>query len=167
MTLPAAASRADRVFAWSLTSSMLLLVFLPLLSRPREDSFPLSTYPMFSRPRKHLTVIEVLVQQPDRVVQRLPAALVGGGEPLQAHAVLRDTARQGQMALEALCALLATRYRASMGEPLNRNVGHLRIVRSRVNALDYYQLTPATPPRSLTRKQQLLAVCPLSGDLRQ
>jgi hypothetical protein len=122
-----------------LTLGVLLAVASPVLRGPTEDSFPLSTYPMFARVIEHpwLTVAEGLDARGTPV--RLPPELVASDEPMQAMRTLSVTAGQGRRALRQLCARIAERVaRAERFAP----VESVRIVRARFNPLAYFEGNP-------------------------
>ncbi|MGK4006456.1 hypothetical protein WMF31_27805 [Sorangium sp. So ce1036] len=107
----AAGAPARRAYAYGVTAAMLLLMLAPLFRRPPVDSFPLSTYPMFSRGRRGAsTTVERAVGVDSRGKRRpLPPRLVGSEEVLQAKATLANGIRQGPRATRALCRSIAAR----------------------------------------------------------
>jgi hypothetical protein len=95
-------------------------VLLPLLGSPRDDSFPLSTYPMFARDPGEFTVISTVVAEDRRgVTHRLSPSLIGGSpEPVLAAETARQAVQRGRTA--ALCDEVADRIAESTAEDLVR-----------------------------------------------
>lgn len=107
----------SRAYAYGVTAALLLLMLAPLLRRPPVDSFPLSTYPMFSWGRHDArTAVERAVGVDSRGGRRpIPPRLVGSEEVLQAKATLAQSIRQGARAARALCRGIASRVAAQDG----------------------------------------------------
>lgn len=159
MSEPRANPGRHRAIGWGLAAATLAIVCLPVLCTPRRDSFPLSTYPMFSRARGSLTIIEALEVKQDLSTEVIAPSLIGGGEALQAHAVLRQTARRGAVALNALCTTLARRL-TERGRAFHAT--QVRIVRTQVQPLEYYLAARPAPPRPIAAgAQPPLAQCPV------
>ncbi|WP_437745382.1 hypothetical protein WME73_10735 [Sorangium sp. So ce302] len=106
-----------RAYAYGVTAAFLLLMLAPLFRRPPVDSFPLSTYPMFSWGRHDArTAVERAVGVDSRGGRRpIPPRLVGSEEVLQAKATLAQSIRQGARAARALCRGIAARVAAQDG----------------------------------------------------
>ncbi|KYF88332.1 hypothetical protein BE20_23250, partial [Sorangium cellulosum] len=98
-------------YAYGVTAGLVLLMLAPLFRRPPVDSFPLSTYPMFSWGRHDArTTVERAVGVDSRGERRpIPPRLVGSEEVLQAKATLAQSIRQGARAARALCRGVAAR----------------------------------------------------------
>ena len=118
---------------------LLLLVASPLLRAADDDSYPLSTYPMFARLIGHprLTVAEGLDETGNHF--RLPPEIVASSEPMQAMRTLRLTAEQGRRPLRQLCARIAERAARSQSFA---TVTRVRIVRARFDPLRYFDGNP-------------------------
>lgn len=82
-------------------------VLSPLLRDPPRDDFPLSSYPMFSKPPKAATARVPHVVAVSREGRHRPVGpgLVGTEEVLQAHQTIDVAIRRGEA--EALCQRLA------------------------------------------------------------
>jgi hypothetical protein len=108
---------ASRLYAYLVSAAVLSAVVYPITWPLSRDSFPLSNYPMFSRPFPEPTVkIQyALGLEPDGTRHHLPPKLVANGEVLQARAVLARAVRQGPEATQELCQLAASRV-ARAGE---------------------------------------------------
>ncbi|WP_437489021.1 hypothetical protein WME75_09910 [Sorangium sp. So ce1014] len=100
-----------KVYAYGVTAGLVLLMLAPLFRRPPADSFPLSTYPMFSWGRHDArTAVERAIGVDSRGERRpIPPRLVGSEEVLQAKATLAQSIRQGARAARALCRGIAAR----------------------------------------------------------
>ncbi len=89
------------------TALAVAAVLSPLSRSPSEDSFPLSTYPMFASPRggeQELTVARGV--GPDgRVVRLSPEAIAGTDEVIQASGAVRRAVADGRAA--ELCSRIA------------------------------------------------------------
>ncbi|XYI00705.1 hypothetical protein ACMHYB_13470 [Sorangium sp. So ce1128] len=117
---PGAGARwADRkAYAYGVTAGLVLLMLAPLFRRPPVDSFPLSTYPMFSWGRHDArATVERAVGVDSRGGRRpIPPRLVGSEEVLQAKATLAQSIRQGARATRALCRGIAARVAEQSGQ---------------------------------------------------
>ena len=97
-----------RVLAALFSIAVLAIVAWPVLGSPRDDSFPLSTYPMFAtfRPTK-LTVGYPLGVTKNGERRYLNPAMLGSGEILQALNIFARARNRGE--LSALCKTVAER----------------------------------------------------------
>jgi hypothetical protein len=91
--------------AWITGAVAVAAVLWPLVHG--RDGYPLSTYPMFARPRPALEQVDraVGVRGDERV--QLPLRVVGSDEPMQVVATLGSAIRGGRAA--SLCADIAGR----------------------------------------------------------
>jgi hypothetical protein len=106
----------------------------PLLRRPAEDGFPLSTYPMFARPRpRQLTMSYPLGVTAGGGRRYLSPALVGSAEVLQALAIVERAVARGGAAVLVLCEAIARRVAAS---PAHRDVAAIRLVTGTHDAVE-------------------------------
>lgn len=82
----------------------------PLVRSPRDDGFPLSTYPMFAwkRPTK-LTMSYAIGETAAGERRYLTPRVVGSGEVLQARAIVERAVSKGGRELTAFCAKVAGR----------------------------------------------------------
>lgn len=113
----------------------LVAVALPLLRDPHEDSFPLSTYPMFGEPRATtLTMDYALGVTATGERRTLSPRLAGTGEVLQAYALFERAVHGPRVELQRLCTELAARV---AGDPDYRDVVAIRIVTGTHDAVDY------------------------------
>jgi hypothetical protein len=131
---------------------LVLLVLLPGFFDPNWDSFPLSTYPMFARPRRMplLYFAEGTNQSGQR--QRLPPELVANSEVMQAAATVRRAVQAGPEARAALCAEIARRARA---EEAHSALFEVRLISARFDPVGYFRDGPV--PRERTVHEHCLA----------
>lgn len=154
---------ADRpIWGWAVILGTAALVISPAVARKPRDSFPLSTYPMFSQGRKDATVtVDHAVAIGDGgVEQAVPPRLVGSDEVLQARATIGRAARRGAREANALCAAIAGRTRAQGALPGARDV---EIRTTKIDAVAWFVATGdgAPPPEPLSVKRH--ARCPIPG----
>ena len=97
-----------------------------LLRDPLDDSFPLSTYPMFAQPRTiHYTEDYALGVDRTGATRPLPAETSGSREVLQAAALYEDAVHGGGRQLAPLCNAVAHRV---AGDPALGDVVAVRII---------------------------------------
>lgn len=111
-------------------------VLSPLLAMD-QDSFPISSYPMFARPRGTPELYAVVARAADGREVRLPATLVASSEPLQTKVLIQRSVEQGPEAMQLLCRSVAARV-AESPEDLRR----VEIVRRRYDPIAYFTLGP-------------------------
>jgi hypothetical protein len=101
---------AGQVWGVAVTLSSALAVLWPVLFN-RADSFPLSTFPMFTEPRERMTLETLRGTTAAGERLRIPPEMLGTSEVLQAHRLLANAAARGRKACERLCEAVATRLR--------------------------------------------------------
>lgn len=112
-------------------------VLWPLTSMD-QDSFPLSSYPMFARPRGQPTLYAVVGRATNGSEVRLPASVVASSEPLQTKVLIERSVEQGPEAMAALCQGVAARLaREQPGE-----LRSVEIVRRRFDPIGYFTRGP-------------------------
>lgn len=100
-----------RAWAYTVSASLVGAVLWPLQQTKAEDSFPLSTYPMFSKRRPTELSLDHVVAVAATRQRAVPPPLVASGEVLQAKATITQKLRQGRRGAEALCREVAERLR--------------------------------------------------------
>jgi hypothetical protein len=103
MNRPEGAVRG-RAWAYVVSAAVLVAVAYPLTWDARDDSFPLSTYPMFSgrqSSRAKISHAVGLTEQGERVI--LPPEAVANDEVIQAYETVRQAISQGGDSTAALC----------------------------------------------------------------
>ena len=147
----------QRVYAYCVTILVLLTVGLPATWELSEDDYPLSTYPMFARPRGRVSdVTSALAVGRGGARTPVPPSYITNAEVMQAIATLRSTVAEGPAASLALCEAIASRLRDASDEQL-RSALRVEIVTGRVDAIDYLG------GRATPRTRQLHARCDVRG----
>lgn len=102
---------ASRVYAYLVIAVVLAAVSYPFTWPLSRDSFPLSNYPMFSRPLPEptVTIQYALGLEPDGTRHHLPPRMVANEEVLQARVTLGRAVSQGKQATRTLCRSIAER----------------------------------------------------------
>ena len=121
----------------------------PAFFPDQPDSYPLSTYPMFSRPRDKPTVFFVEGLDAAGEGVRLPSALVASQEVMQTAVTVRRAIQAGEPAISELCAEVARRVAASREHAQVRAV---RLVSARFDPVRYF--TVGRAPESLTEHRR-------------
>ena len=98
-----------RAWAYVVSVAALALVFSPVLRPSQRDSYPLSTYPMFSYNRGRESALPTAVGvTPGGQIRRLSPELISGGyEPVRAFATVEASIGNGDTA--ELCEEIAER----------------------------------------------------------
>ena len=130
----------ERLHAYGLSALVLAAVLSPLRLDPQDpsqDSFPLSTYPMFSYDRgRHASVTVALALGPDGHEAAIPPSFVATSETMQAMKTLAKSVREGGPRARELCAAIARRV-ADSPEPELATATHVAFVRASFDAIDY------------------------------
>jgi hypothetical protein len=126
----------SRFAAGALSFAMISATLSPLVRDPgptANDSFPLSTYPMFAYQRRTvMTMLYALGTTASGETRELTPALIGSGEVMQAKILLDQAASQRR--LPTLCAAIAARV-AHDGD--HDDIVTIRIVEGTHDAVDY------------------------------
>ena len=98
-----------RAWAYVVSVAALALVFSPVLRPSQRDSYPLSTYPMFSynRGRESALPTAVGVTLGGQIRRLSPELISGGYEPVRAFATVEASIENGDTA--ELCEEIAER----------------------------------------------------------
>lgn len=151
------APQRERAYAYAVATSTLLLVCLPLATG--QDSFPLSSYPMFSRPRGRPALLSVVGRGEDGSAHSLPSALIGSDEVLQSKALIQRAVDAGPAGMSRLCEAIAGRLASAeaAGARLSpRPLAYVDIVERRFDPVQYF----VVGPEPLEERQ--LHRCPLA-----
>ncbi|MEM1030580.1 MAG: hypothetical protein AAGN82_09530 [Myxococcota bacterium] len=109
-------TRDERLRASLVSVGLLAAVASPLLHG--RDSFPLSTFPMFSRARPtELALDHVVLVGPEGHREPVPPALVFSREVLQTKVAVQRAVRRGRGPALALCREVAGRLASSPSPP--------------------------------------------------
>ena len=101
-----------RAWAYIVSGCAVVLVFSPVLRPSQRDSYPLSTYPMFSYERGRESALPTAVGvTADGTIRRLSPELISGGyEPIRAFATVEASIDNGDT--DVLCTEIAERTAA-------------------------------------------------------
>jgi hypothetical protein len=117
------------------------------LAHMDTDSFPISSYPMFARPRGQPSLYAVAGRRGDGSELRLPAEVIGSSEVLQTKVLIQRSVEQGPDAMRDLCRGVAGRIARSparYGSPAS-----VEIVRRRFDPIAYFERGPEPIEREL------------------
>lgn len=108
--------RGGAARAWAITLGLAAAVLWPLAWPRGQDSFPLSTYPMFSRPDlgRVVPLAHARLLGPAGRARPAPPELVGTPEVMVAKALVEAAIARGEA--QALCARVAARAAADAVE---------------------------------------------------
>lgn len=125
----------ERIWSYGLGAALTIAVLLPLAGDPRDDGFPLSTYPMFSgRQSAEATIPHAVVIDAAGERAPLPPVTVANDEVIQAFETLRQAVRQGPEATARLCAHAADWYAGRHEGP-----ARVEIVSDTYDAIAYFE----------------------------
>ncbi|MBW2628372.1 MAG: hypothetical protein JRE45_12185 [Deltaproteobacteria bacterium] len=120
------------------------LVLWPAFGDPGEDSFPLSTYPMFSHGKHNpdLVLTQALAVFPNGDRKPLPPKLATGNEEvIQAMRMIIDETYGGEERAKSFCRDIADRiHRASA--PRWKEAIAVEIARSHFDTVAYFEKEP-------------------------
>ncbi|HET9624537.1 MAG TPA: hypothetical protein VFP84_24365 [Kofleriaceae bacterium] len=140
----------------ALISVVLVAVVLePVIRRPDDDGFPLSTFPMFAaaRPSK-LAMMYAQGMTGAGEPRTLRPEHLGTGEVMQAYAMLQSAAARGEPASSALCTAIAARV--AVDDDYD-DVASIRLVWASHDAVDYLA-------RGAVSDETVRATCPVPHD---
>jgi hypothetical protein len=150
------AAAVQRAWAYLVSVVVLAAMLWPLGWAPYEDSFPLSSYPMFSNPREsaEMALKYAVGVSADGERSWIEPGLVANGEVLQARATISRSIKAGKAAAKKLCRDIAARIAARGTLPA---VEEIRLVTGVHDAVAY--LTG----RDRVGKEKVHAKCPVPG----
>jgi len=129
-----------RLHAYGLSALVIAAVLSPLRLDPQDptqDSFPLSTYPMFSYDRGRIASVTVaLAQGPGGYEQAVPPSFVATSETMQALKTIAKSVRAGGRRARELCESIAEHVAAS-DDPAFARATEVALVRNTVDSIDY------------------------------
>lgn len=110
-----------RIVAYGVLAIVVVAMLAPWLWPPSADSFPLSTYPMFSTDRGNRSSVATVVGLDAAGEEhRLSPELIGGSDEPMLAVATATRARQGRAAQQRLCEQVAARVAASERDELDR-----------------------------------------------
>lgn len=133
--------RAQKLLAYGWGMGLVLLSAWPAFRTPRVDSYPLSTYPMFSQRRGQPWLHRMVAVDRAGIAAPLPPRWIANAETLQAAAAVRRAVDGGKGAMQALCTEVISRIES---EPEFQHVRELRIQAVQYDPLEYFQ-APGAP----------------------
>lgn len=124
-----------RAFAAAVSLALIAATLSPLARDPRDDGFPLSTYPMFASRRQTRQTYRYALGETARGERRtLRPSLVGTSEVLQAMRVIDRAVTAGRREASALCDAIAARVAA---DGALADIVAIRFVIGTHDAVDY------------------------------
>jgi len=120
-------------YGWGLT--LVLASIWPAFRTPSVDSYPLSTYPMFSQRRGQPWLHRVLAVDDRGVPFPLAPKLIANAETLQAAVTVRRAVDGGKAAMKVLCGEVAARV---SGDPELVHVRRLQIQAVQYDPIEYF-----------------------------
>jgi hypothetical protein len=127
----------QRLLAYGWGGGLVLLSAWPAVREPRVDSYPLSTYPMFSQRRGQPIIERMQVLQRERSPTPVPPRLIANSETLQAAVTIRRAVSEGKRAMRILCREVAKRV---AGEAELSQAVWIEIRRDRYDPIGYFEL---------------------------
>ncbi|MEE9149571.1 MAG: hypothetical protein V3U27_19495 [Candidatus Tectomicrobia bacterium] len=128
-----------RLYAYAVGGLVIGALLWPVSGLQKRDSFPLSTYPMFTRRRQRVVIYAVLglgkSQDDVERVEAIPPRFIANNEVMQAVVTVRRAVRKGRAARRHFCQRVAT---AVAKAPDFSHVEALEIVRDIYDPLRYF-----------------------------
>ncbi|HLV68706.1 MAG TPA: hypothetical protein VKY73_22970 [Polyangiaceae bacterium] len=138
-----------RFAAYGIGMGLVALVALPAFDHPTEDSYPLSTYPMFARPRPRPRLFFAEGLDAEGTRHRLPPRLVATEEVMQAAATVRRAVQGGPAAMGRLCASIADRAAQSAE---HASLIEIALVDARFDPVAYFTRGPEPVERRVVHQ---------------
>lgn len=124
-----------RAFAAAISLALIGATLWPLARHPRDDGFPLSTYPMFASRRPTVQTYRYALGETASGQRRtLSPSVVGTGEVLQAMRVIDRALAAGRGEAAKLCVAIAARVAA---DAARGDVVAIRLVTGTHDAVEY------------------------------
>jgi hypothetical protein len=139
-------SPRQRLKNWALPLLATGLVLAPAFGPLSNDSFPLSTYPMFAATRGRPRMGQILGVDAQGTTHRLSPELLGSSEVLQAKALVERAINGGAKQRDAFCAAVAARVR-KQGNPLT--LKRLDLAKVRFDPIEYFTVGPTPIERDV------------------
>ncbi len=122
--------------AYAISIALVGAVLSPMIGEVPKDSFPLSTFPMFSHKRPATVEIDHVVAIDDNHdVHVVPPQLVAGSEVLQTKAAIAHAVNRGKQARRKLCRDVAARLAQ---DDDYRRIKRVEVRRDRFNVARYF-----------------------------
>jgi len=130
----------SRLAAYGIGLSLAVATAWPGFGDPTDDSYPLSTYPMFARPRDKPWLDFVEAVDRSGAMTRVGPSLLGSDEVMQAVATVKRAVAAGPDGVGRLCASVAERI---AHDPESHALVEVRVVGARFDPLAYFTTGPA------------------------
>lgn len=125
----------SRVLAYGVGLGLTLLVAAPALQRDWRDSYPFSTYPMFTARRENVTLYGAAGIRAGRVVVLPPSLVAHGPEVMLAAVLVRRSVEAGPAAANAFCLSLAARAASA---PAWRDLERIELTAIDTDPVEYF-----------------------------
>ncbi|MGD8863872.1 MAG: hypothetical protein PVI30_27910 [Myxococcales bacterium] len=126
-----------RAYAYAVSVLILGATVYPAFEDPGDDSFPLSTYPMFSRPKPRTVAVSSAVALGEGgFEQAVPPSYVANAEAMQALQTIKKSLRAGRRAAQRLCRAIAARIDAG-GDPDFAQATEVALVTERIDSIAF------------------------------
>jgi hypothetical protein len=139
----------SRLIAVTWGLGVVLAVASPLLRSATDDGYPLSTFPMFAKPREQPTFYSAEGVRADRSRVTVSDDLIANGAAMQAIRTLRSAHAQGKRALRQLCERIAKQVPQDLRL---QHVERVEIVSARYDPIAYFVSGPAPLEREVLHK---------------
>lgn len=139
-----------RAFSYVVGVALIGAVLMPPLRDPPRDSFPLSTYPMFSSKRERAVLDHAVGIDAAGASRPLPPGAVASGEVMQAAMTLRRAARGGRATSERLCGEIAERL---TGIAHLDDIERVQIISALYDPVAYFAVDDPKPLKSKVRAE--------------
>ena len=141
---------AQRWYAYLFSLAVVLAILAPLLGDPqKDDSFPLSTYPMFSTRRDNPKISKIVAVDANGESRPLPPQVLGTEEVMQAAMTVARAARNKKKA-RALCRDTAATI---ADDTAWADATHVEILTLRYDPIEYFT-DPDGPEHPTSRKRR-------------
>ena len=166
---PPSGARLTKLRLHAYVTSALLLgaTAYPAFLPPRQDGFPLSTYPMFTTGKPSRVAVMSALALGERgddggFEATLAPSYVANAEAMQALSTLRKSVAAGRRSARELCEQIAARV-AAKGEPELAAARHVALVTQEHDAIRY--LSGDTAP--LSRKVHVRCAVPMRLEVKR
>jgi hypothetical protein len=132
----------ERLRNWGALVVAIGSVAWPAFGSLKDDSFPLSTYPMFAAARGRPQLAQMVGLDATGKLVRLNPELLGSSEVLQAKALVERAANAGPRQRAAFCKTVAARVRRAEEQASEPRLEQLELTRGRFDPIAYFTITP-------------------------
>jgi hypothetical protein len=128
----------SRLRNWGTLGVAVALVAWPAFGSLRDDSFPLSNYPMFAASRGRPRMAQMVGLDAEGAAHRLTPTLLGSSEALQAKALVERAANGSNKQRRSFCHAVAARVHQAGYVHIDR----LELARVRFDPIAYFMAGP-------------------------